>query len=208
MSNEDWQIDCAAQICSALMPALPDVQKLRLDFDGGVMPTKWKNGEIDGTTWHELLRSFIGVNELCICAALSEEVSRALEVGEAGLDPELLPSLQEIEFEFYGKMADKLSGSFIHARRVAGRPVTLVKPVDHVVALNNFLQRSPEGNVCPELTWQMIQEGPNNQAIYQAVAMARGITFGMGRGVSRGLAKRAAAKEAFGYLSKHGLPEY
>ncbi|KAH8995946.1 hypothetical protein EDB92DRAFT_107919 [Lactarius akahatsu] len=153
----DWQIDCAARICSALMLTLPDVQRLRLDFDGGVMPTKWKNGEIDGTTWHELLRSFIGVNELCICAALSEEIYRALEVGEAGLDPELLPSLQEIEFEFYGKMADKLFGSFIHARRVAGRPVTLVTPMDHTVALNNFLQsqRSPEGNVRAELTWEM-----------------------------------------------------
>ena len=34
----DWQIDCAAQICSALMPALSDVQKLRLDFDGPMIP--------------------------------------------------------------------------------------------------------------------------------------------------------------------------
>ena len=47
----DWQIDCAAQICSALIPALSGVQKLKLDFDGPIIPTEWGNGEIDGTTW-------------------------------------------------------------------------------------------------------------------------------------------------------------
>ncbi|KAI9457225.1 hypothetical protein BJY52DRAFT_1187433 [Lactarius psammicola] len=117
----DWQIDCAAQICSALLPALSGVQELGLNFDGPMTPTKWDNGEIDGTTWHELLRSFIGVNELRVCGALSQELSRALQVDEVGLDPELLPGLQEIQF--YGKKADNLFSSFIHARRVAGRPV-------------------------------------------------------------------------------------
>ncbi|KAH9011584.1 hypothetical protein EDB85DRAFT_2041685 [Lactarius pseudohatsudake] len=85
------------------------------------MPTKWKNGEIDGTTWHELLRSFIGVNELSICAALSEEVSRALQVNEVGLDPWLLPGLQEIVIEATGS----LCSSFIRARQVAGRPLAV-----------------------------------------------------------------------------------
>ncbi|KAN0129081.1 hypothetical protein V8E53_013077 [Lactarius tabidus] len=40
----DWQIDCAAQICSALMPALFGVEKLKLTFYGQVMPTEWQNG--------------------------------------------------------------------------------------------------------------------------------------------------------------------
>jgi hypothetical protein len=44
-----WQIGCAAQICSALMPTLSGVQKLWLGFDGPMMPTEWENGEIDGT---------------------------------------------------------------------------------------------------------------------------------------------------------------
>ncbi|KAH8995949.1 hypothetical protein EDB92DRAFT_1967189 [Lactarius akahatsu] len=117
----DWQIDCAAQICCALMTPLSGVQELRLDFDGATVPTRWQNGEIDGTTWHELLRSFIGVNMLRICAALSEEVSRALQVNEVGLDPGLLPGLQEIVIE----TADSLFGSFIHARQVAGRPLAV-----------------------------------------------------------------------------------
>ncbi|KAH8995987.1 hypothetical protein EDB92DRAFT_111937 [Lactarius akahatsu] len=39
----DWQIDCAAQICGALMPALPGVDKLKLQFYDRTMPTEWQN---------------------------------------------------------------------------------------------------------------------------------------------------------------------
>ncbi|KAH9059705.1 hypothetical protein EDB87DRAFT_1735018 [Lactarius vividus] len=122
----DWQIDCAAQIYCALKTPLSGVQELELDFGGAMMPTEWQNGEIDGTTWHELLRSFTGVNKLRICAALSEEVSRALRVGEDGLDPGLLPGLQEIVTELYGKRADDLFGWFVDARRLADHPVRLM----------------------------------------------------------------------------------
>ncbi|KAI9449591.1 hypothetical protein BJY52DRAFT_1227677 [Lactarius psammicola] len=110
----DWQIDCAAQIFCALITPLSGVQKLGLDFDRPMMPTKWKNGGINGTTWHERLRSFIGVNELCICSALSQELSRALQVGDVGLDPELLSGLREIVIQFDGEKADNLFCSFIH----------------------------------------------------------------------------------------------
>ena len=71
---------------------------------------------------NELLRSFIGVNALHICGALSQELSRALQVGEVRLDPGLLPGLQEIQFY---ERADRLFGWFIHTRLVAGRPVRL-----------------------------------------------------------------------------------
>ncbi|KAI9438909.1 hypothetical protein H4582DRAFT_2075509 [Lactarius indigo] len=114
----DWQIDCAAQICSALMPALSGVEKLTLDFHELLMPTEWQNGEIDGTTWHELLRPFVEVKELRISSSLSEELSRALQVDDVGLDPGLLPSLRELAGGSIG-----MFDSFIHARRVAGRPI-------------------------------------------------------------------------------------
>ena len=123
----DWQIDCAAQICGALMPVLFGVEKLTLNFYAQMMPTEWQNGEIDGTTWHELLRTFSGVNELHICAALLEELSRALRVNDAGPDPGLLPGLQEIVCGCKERHARKLFHSFIHARGVAGRPVTITK---------------------------------------------------------------------------------
>jgi hypothetical protein len=87
----DWQIDCAAQICNALMPALFGVEMLTLKFYEQMLPTEWQNGEIDGTTWHELLRAFFGVKALHLCAALLQELSRALQVDDVGSDPGLLP---------------------------------------------------------------------------------------------------------------------
>ena len=38
-------------------------------------------------TWHDLLRAFIQVKELHLCAALSKELSRALQVDDVGSDP-------------------------------------------------------------------------------------------------------------------------
>ncbi|KAH9175952.1 hypothetical protein EDB89DRAFT_240045 [Lactarius sanguifluus] len=119
----DWQIDCAAQVCSALMPMLSGVEWLSLNLYDYWMPTEWQDGEIDGTTWHELLRSFIGVKTLYICGALSRELSRALEVDEIGLDPGLLPGLQELASGFGKLYVDSQFGSFIHARQAAGLPV-------------------------------------------------------------------------------------
>jgi len=119
----DWQIDCAAQICIALMPALSGVEKLTLDFYELMMPSEWQNGEIDGTTWHELLRPFIGVKDLRICSSLSEELSRALQVDGVGSDPGLLPGLQELARGSIG-----MFDPFLHARRVAGRPVLDTNP--------------------------------------------------------------------------------
>ena len=116
----DWQIDCAAQICHALIPALSGVERLRLNYHNTKIPTEWQIGEIDGTTWHELLRSFIGAKELYIHDALLEELSLVLKVGEVGLDPGFLPNLRSITAK------DNLFALFIDTRRVAGRPVRFV----------------------------------------------------------------------------------
>ncbi|KAF8257413.1 hypothetical protein EI94DRAFT_1758494 [Lactarius quietus] len=195
-----------------------------LDYDGPTILTKWANGEIDGTTWHELLRSFIEMNELRICDALSEELSRALQVADVGLDPGFLPSLQDIRF--YEEGGNNLFGLFTHARRVAGRPVgLLLKPslrsrpirvvtwgsgggfgADHIVNLNNWLQSSPEGILTRELSWAFYQVGPNNRATHHATAKLRGICLGNGVGESKSRAKNAAAEQALQYLSVNGLP--
>ncbi|KAH9017698.1 hypothetical protein EDB84DRAFT_1566716 [Lactarius hengduanensis] len=121
----DWQIDCAAQICSALMPVLPSVEKLALDFHGEMIPTEFTNGGVDGTTWHELLRSFIWVKELHICGALAVELSRALQVDVVELW--LLPSLQELACGHEVWHPRNLFSSFLDARRATGRPVLLSK---------------------------------------------------------------------------------
>ena len=125
----DWQIDCAAQICGALMPALFGVEKLTFNFYAQMMPAEWQNGEIDGITWHELLRTFTGVNELHLCAALSEELSHALQMNDVGSDPGLLPCLQQIVCDYEGSNAHELFNSFIHARQITGRSVNIMRPV-------------------------------------------------------------------------------
>ena len=127
----DWQIDCAAQICIALMSALSGIEKLRLNYSGPWRATSDLDEIQDGidhttddTTWPELLRLFVSVKELLIKQHLSVVLSRVLEVDEIGLDPGLLPDLQELVSECYEEDGDSLFGSFIHARQVAGRPVS------------------------------------------------------------------------------------
>jgi hypothetical protein len=125
----DWQIDCAAQICSALMPALSVVENLSLHNDSSRWITASEldldTDEIDGTTWHELFCSFIGVKELRIDHFFLERLSRPLEVDETGLDLGLLPDLQVLVSDYHGRHAGSLIGTFIHARLVVGRPVSL-----------------------------------------------------------------------------------
>ncbi|KAF8269968.1 hypothetical protein EI94DRAFT_1724014, partial [Lactarius quietus] len=84
----DWQIDCAAQICSGIIPGLSGVERLMLDtyYDNRALPAEWQNGEINGTTWQELLRLFVVVKELYIDDVLLQELSRALQVDEVGSD--------------------------------------------------------------------------------------------------------------------------
>jgi hypothetical protein len=113
----DWQIDCAAQVCQALIPALSDIERLALEFFYRNIPIELQNGEIDSTTWNDLLRLFIGVKELYIYATLLGELSRALQVDEVALDPGFLPNLQTIAAE------DNPFTSFIDTRQIVGRPV-------------------------------------------------------------------------------------
>jgi hypothetical protein len=115
----DWQIDCAAQICNAIIPALSHIERLDLECFYRNIPTELQNGAIDSSTWHELLRLFVGVTELYIYTALLEELSRALQVDEVGLEPEFLPNLRTITAEG----AANPFTSFIDTRQIVGRPV-------------------------------------------------------------------------------------
>ena len=114
----DWQIDCAAQICNALIPALSGVERIVLRCSHNFqIPTALENGAIDSRVWHELLRSFIGLKELYVDEALLDELSCALRVDEVASDPAFLPNLRSIN------AARTLFASFIDARQVVGRPV-------------------------------------------------------------------------------------
>ncbi|KAH9054700.1 hypothetical protein EDB87DRAFT_1425447 [Lactarius vividus] len=145
----DWQIDCAAQICSALMTMLASIEQLTFDVEGREMSTEWQDDAVDSATWRELLGSFTGVRELRICHALVWELSCALRSGDVGLDPGLLPGLEVLAPELEEEHAGNAFASFIDARQVAGRPVLLSpSPVsrEQPVALP---QQHPETNPVP-----------------------------------------------------------
>ena len=113
----DWQIDGMAQICHGLIPALSCVERLTLNHHEEIS-SELRDGGIDSATWHDLLRSFIGMKELDIGGnGISEELSHALQVDEVGLDPEFLPNLRSI------RARRNLFASFIDTRQVVGRPV-------------------------------------------------------------------------------------
>ena len=114
----DWQIDCAAQICNALIPALSGVKLFLLNYHHWkIPPTESHNGAIDVTTWHDLLRSFIGTRSFYINHKFLKELSRALQVDEVGSDPDFLPNLRSI------RARRNVFTSFIDTRQVVGRPV-------------------------------------------------------------------------------------
>ena len=116
------QILHAIHIFRALILALSGVETLRLGMDDRI-PVEEQTSEVNSTTWHDLLRPFIGAKELRICPPLSQELSWALQEDDVGSDPEFLPCLQELVSEFLWEDADAPFDSFIHARRVADRPV-------------------------------------------------------------------------------------
>ncbi|KAI9451455.1 hypothetical protein BJY52DRAFT_1352080, partial [Lactarius psammicola] len=144
----DWQVDCAAQICNALTPALSGVEGLTLDFDGQRIPTEWEDGAVDGASWRQLLGPFVGVRELRICDALAWELSFALDSDDAGLDPMLLPDLQELAPQLEEDHPNNAFSSFIDARQIAGRPVRLSpSPVSRVQPVWSEQHNSPKAGL-------------------------------------------------------------
>ena len=124
------QVDIAARICSALRHALSSIKQLTINFEGQRVPEEWQDDVVDSTTWRELLVPFTGVRKLRICHPLAWELSCVLHWAEIGSDPEILPSLDELDLELEEEHTDNGFVSFIEARQAAGRLVLLsVLPV-------------------------------------------------------------------------------
>ena len=121
----DWQIDSAAQVCSALWKVLPSVEELTVDLDVDGMPSDWKN-TLDDTLWHDLLLPFTGVKKLRIGSSLTFELSQALDSVAGGLVLELLPELQALEIELEMDQAKTAFSVFIETRESVGRPIHLL----------------------------------------------------------------------------------
>jgi hypothetical protein len=118
----DWQVSSVAQIFNALSQMFSSVEHLTLSYEPHSRSSE-EHEEVDRTEWRKLLRSFTNVKTL----GLVRELSCCLP-SEDGEDPlELLSELQELTYDSGSGDANGGFNSFIDARQIASRPVTLIK---------------------------------------------------------------------------------
>jgi hypothetical protein len=121
----DWQVSSAAQISNSLSPLFSTVEHLTLEHEVHSQSFEEHN-EADRAEWRQLLGSFKNVKTLRIARRLVKELSRCLELSYGELPLELLPELQELTYSGSGNTGEPFT-SFIDARQVAGRPLTLTR---------------------------------------------------------------------------------
>ena len=119
----DWHISFMAQILNSLRQISFAVEHLTFEHKGRNQSSEQRNA-VDPTKWRKLLRPFSNVKTLHIGNGLADQLSRCLEL-EDGDGEEMLPGLQELTYSASGNVGDAFT-SFISARQIAGRPVTLI----------------------------------------------------------------------------------
>jgi hypothetical protein len=122
----DWQVSSVARIFNPLSLIFSAVEHLTLERKvASWLPELEEHNEVDRTEWRELLGSFSNVKTLRIAEELVEILSRCLQLEDGELALGLLPELQELTYSGSGDTGDAFA-SFVDARQIAGRPVTLV----------------------------------------------------------------------------------
>jgi len=114
----DWQVTSTTQIFSVLRSAFSAVETLTLLYS---MSSEWRN-EAERAQWRDLLRAFNNVKTLRVDSGLISQLSRSLQFEDGESPVEVLPELNGLS---YCKFDDAFT-AFIDARRLAGRPVTVV----------------------------------------------------------------------------------
>jgi len=117
----DGQVASAAQIFSVLRSAFSTVESLSLEH--WRYRERWD--EAHGTQWRDLLRSFSNVKTLRMTSGIVSQLSRSLQF-EGELTVELLPELNELSYPDIRRFGDAFT-AFTDARRIAGRPVNVVR---------------------------------------------------------------------------------
>jgi hypothetical protein len=122
----DWQVASSAQIFSVLREALSTVEDLTLEYRRRVVSSEWRN-EADRTQWRDLLRPFNNVKTLRMNPGLVDQLSHSLQLDDGESPTELLPELKELSYSPFSLSSIHSFIPFIDARRIAGRPVTLIR---------------------------------------------------------------------------------
>jgi hypothetical protein len=153
----DWQVDSAAQVCSALWKVLSSVEELTVDLDVDGMPSDWKNA-LEDMLWHDLLLPFTGVKKLRIGSSLTFELSQALASAARGLVLGIPPELQELDVHLNIKHVKKKKAFSVFAktRESVGRPVHLltlptIPRASRKVHIPNARPEVPIPNLLPEV---------------------------------------------------------
>jgi hypothetical protein len=110
-----------AEVFSQFSATLSNVVHLKLQADPEELPD-----ERDDVEWFLLLRQFSTVQTLHVSREIAEDVAHALEVITGEMVTEVLPSLDLIYLA-----GQRLSSvwKFVAARRLSGRPVTVVNTI-------------------------------------------------------------------------------
>ena len=121
----NWLVAFAMQITNSLSPVFSTAERLALaNQPHGSLPEG--HYKVDRTQWCTILRSFRNVKILCLGNEVVGELSRSLQLDDGELTQELLPELKELSYIASWDTRDSFT-SFIDARRIAGRPVKLIR---------------------------------------------------------------------------------
>ncbi|KAH9955485.1 hypothetical protein BC827DRAFT_1236686, partial [Russula dissimulans] len=120
-----WQVASAAQIFRVLRSAFSAVENLTLKNWRYGVSLEW-GAEGDRTQWRDLLSSFSNLKTLRVGLGLVSQLSRSLQPEGEESPVELLPELKELSFPTASIFASAFT-EFRNARRVAGRPVIVVR---------------------------------------------------------------------------------
>jgi len=121
----EWQVASAAEIFSALRPAFFAVENLTLEYWRYNLSLEW-HSEANRTQWRDLLMSFSNVKTLRLSSWLIGQLSHALQFEDGESPVDLLPELKELSHPHRAAF-DNTFNAFIATRRIAGRPVTVVR---------------------------------------------------------------------------------
>ena len=111
------------KVCSAVAPALLDVESLVLESDYDC--SRFPRFVVKHALWHSFLRSFGGVKTLRADMAFAAELSESLHADNGLAIRELLPVVSKLVVMSSVALVHEPFYSFIRARRFAGHSIDL-----------------------------------------------------------------------------------
>ena len=115
-------VDCATQICNAIVPAFDAMDGL--EFESDTHYSLESSFSIQHTHWHAFFRLFGGVKTVWVDTTLAWELSAALHPSNGVVIQNLLPVLSQLVV-FGQDLVRQPFSSFIHARHLAGCSIDL-----------------------------------------------------------------------------------